>query len=204
MEISRYEAGRELPPATVGITGEHEGAANYIVPHYHETGHKTRQGLALNPEATIRMEQIMKRHGEKVSVPAPVVLNTPGSPLNGKRKTRKTTRTPQVTPQVTLPTPYYTPTNHPLLADLSITPTKITVVFVVKSATIKVLVDAVLNSETGLSLVFANEEEIRITPEQGDQLVLVLPGKVEIPVMYLGIIHQWYNSPQQLMSFIKT
>jgi hypothetical protein len=84
------------------------------------------------------------------------------------------------------------------------TKTSFTVVFHTKLGRIKSIVDAILESDTGLCLVYADEQQISYEPDQGTELSLILPDKREVEVMSVGLKFSWYDSNQQLLTFIKT
>lgn len=77
------------------------------------------------------------------------------------------------------------------------------VVFSIESGTIRSSADSVLESEMAIVLVYRNQDAISYTPQQGSKLNLILPENRKVPVMYLGMQFQWYNTDQQLLIFIK-
>jgi len=78
------------------------------------------------------------------------------------------------------------------------------VTFSIDSGIIKVNTVAILEDDLGLILVFENEDSISYVPKRGGKLNLILPGKREMPVMFLGIQIKYYNSNEQLLLFVKT
>ena len=201
MSISRTEAGREVTPAQGGITGDFGGAAGYIVPHYHETGHKTRQGMPISSDATSRMERILSREGTK-QLPTPPASTKPITKA-AKKKAQKQQEWAAEQQRTNIPLPPYAINAPPALSP-TLTTKPIMVAFHLPSGKLKILVDAVLETDMGIALVFANEDEVRFTPEQGNELTLTLPNKQDVKVMYLGITFSWYNSAQKIMTFIKS
>ena len=204
--VSRTETGREVPPQAAGLSGDFDGSAGYIVPHYHETGHKTRQGMPMSSKATERMERIMSKYGERMQIPVAIDATVPTGKSTKRKSKPKTTVVQSKSKDADLPLPSYAVQETPQPGFLN--PTLATkpniVVFNLKLGKIKVVVDAVLETDIGLALVFADENEVRFTPEQGNDLKLTLPGNKDIEVMYLGITFNWYNTKQQVMTFIKS
>ena len=79
-----------------------------------------------------------------------------------------------------------------------------TVTFVIDSGKIKTTCDAVLENEYSLLLVYKNEDAISYLPDKASELAIITPDKREIPVLYLGLQFEWYESRQQLLLFMKT
>jgi hypothetical protein len=94
--------------------------------------------------------------------------------------------------------PTYTPT-PPTLQSL----TRKVVVFTLEIGTIKASVDAILESENGIALVYPNGNEVSFTPNQGDDLSVRLPDGRTLNIMYIGSFN-WYNTTQHIMTFVKS
>ena len=77
------------------------------------------------------------------------------------------------------------------------------VTFNIESGTIKSQVDAILEDELGLILVYRDSDSISYVPKRGNTLALTLPGR-KVNAMYLGVQVQFYNTSQQLLVFVKT
>jgi len=77
------------------------------------------------------------------------------------------------------------------------------VVFSIPSGKIKSSVDAVLEDQQAIMLVYPNEDSISYEPETGSKFTLITPDKREHRVMALGLKFEWYNSRQQILVFMK-
>ena len=78
----------------------------------------------------------------------------------------------------------------------------IEVVFSTQLGRIKLNALAVLDSQTALVLVFANEGEIRYEPAPGTTVQLIINGRLE-NTMYPGFKFPWIDNKMQLMVFVK-
>ena len=82
--------------------------------------------------------------------------------------------------------------------------TSFNVVFSIDSGKIKSVVNAVLETGTALLLVYEDEDAVSYIPEKGSHLIIITPDKREVPVLFLGLQFEWYNTRQQLLVFMKT
>lgn len=193
-----------MPDGTTGAV-----AGDYVVPQYTEEGRRITRGAIVGGEqvhnqVTRKIGRMFEAKGE-LSNSAPKILTpVPVAPL-AKTKTRKTKK---VVAPVESPAHFHEPTRQPFEEELPLpitaSPKSIVVVLRTDFGKIKVAVNAVLESDTGLCLVFKDENQISYEPEQGTEVVITMPDKREIKVMTMGLRFKWYETSQQLMTFIKT
>ena len=207
IRIARSEAGEEVHPAAVGAS-----PSDYIVGQYSDGGAKIRRGATVGgsrTEAHVRNKLIefMERKGERMQVATPKATQPAIKP--GKQ-VKSSKRKPKAAAQEELPAPFYAEEavedpielRQEVKAPALPIPKPIVVVFNTELGKIKVIVDAVLEADQGLALVFKHEDEVRYVPERGHELELVVSGN-PVKVMYLGHLYNWYVGTQQVMTFIK-
>jgi hypothetical protein len=190
MNIARTEAGTEVAATSAGAPPN-----NYIVGQYDMHGHKLRNGMTAGGSATeariqSKLMEFMERKGDRVE---PTVI-----PQVKTAKAKKGAAKPQAAA-----TKLEGHGGRPYTAPSAIlAPEPIAVAFSVKIGKIKAVVDAVLEHENGLALVFNHEDQMHYIPEQGNELDLLI-GSRKIPVMYLGHVFSWHHGTQRIMTFIK-
>ena len=182
--------------------------SDYVVGQYDEQGRKTRRGGAAGgttTEAQIRsrLARFMQNRGEPLMLPKPPApVAAPVVTIKAKRG-----RKAKIAEVVELPAADCVQAEvKPAQAESYYTPTTANsnvIVFDTSYGKIKVMTQAVMETETGVALLFSHADEVRFTPEQGSELNVTINGKA-IKLMYLGMTFQWFNSPQQLMVFIKS
>jgi hypothetical protein len=91
----------------------------------------------------------------------------------------------------------------PIMEETMPTKTEYPVTFIIESGKIKGMIDAVLEDELFLALVFNNEGSVTYVPEQGSPLKLLLPDKRQLNVVFSGSQLDWYNTNQQILLFLK-
>ena len=94
----------------------------------------------------------------------------------------------------------YPPT--PLRAQEDVLPPPIEVVFSTQLGKIRLNAVAVLDSNSALALVFANEGEVRYEPAPGTNVQLIINGKEE-HTMYPGFKFTWVDQKKVIMVFVK-
>ncbi len=80
---------------------------------------------------------------------------------------------------------------------------KLSVVFDSGAAKMKLDVVGILEQETSIILVFANEDEVRFTPAPGQYLNITIDNNKTHRVLYPGFIHTWVDHEKQLMILVK-
>lgn len=213
MAIAREEAGTaKMPDASTGAL-----SGDYVVPQYDENGRRLTSGAivgGLNTQSVItkKISRMFEAKGDRIGTPK-IVLKQPAitPPLVGpKPKTAKAKAAKKVAAVVQpeeVPVQFEPEPLHqfePEPTPFTPAPKSIVVVLGSKLGKIKVAVNAVLESETGLCLVFEDEDRISYEPEQGSELTITMPDKRNVNVMAMGLRFKWYGSKQQLMTFIKT
>ena len=216
------DPGTEVHPLSSGVAVP---AKSYIVGKYDQDGRRKLGGALVegSPEAgrltKLLVKSMSTRGGElmpgfimtadgprkvaNLPKPAPILKQAVVKGKKGKKKVETATEDyiQTITDTVTQPEPVqYQGNMEPVKEKAETFP----VVFVVESGTIKTSTEAILEDDLGLILVYGNEDAISYVPKRGGHLTLILPGKREVSVMYLGIQLRWYDSEQQLLIFVKT
>lgn len=210
MAIAREEAGTaKMPDSSTGAL-----SGDYVVPQYSEEGRKLTRGAIVGGEQkqsalSNKIGRMFASKGERIdtnkvvtSQPARVPVKVVGKVKAAKQKQAKQAEVPPTPPQFQGEDAGAFEEELPLPTTPA--PKSIVVVLNGGFGKIRATVNAVLESETGLCLVFENEDMISYEPEQGGELVLTMPDKREIKVMTMGLKFKWYQTAQQLMTFIKT
>ena len=228
MPLPRDTAGRETRNAELVNTGLYS-TGDYVVPRYGETGRKEVAGQMLgNADEIMDIAKRMAAHAEMGGAePLPVLSASIAAKKKSKRTTTQQPSSPpvvvneEVTPILradgieprlaksgsvkpepvvnTILQPYPSPT---LRAPEEVSKPPIEVVFSTPLGKIRLNAVAVLDSDSALTLVFANEGEIRYEPAPGTNVQLILQGKVE-NTMYPGFKFTWVDDKKVLMVFVK-
>ena len=225
---ARYDPGTEVNPLQSGVAVP---AKSFIVGKYDDEGRRKVAGALVegSPEAARLTKLLVKsmstRGGElmpgyimtnngpmkatklpQTNIPKPTTTKIVeiSKPKKGRKK-KDTTTTENYLQTVTesiqpIPESTYEIAGEPEIVKTETYP----VTFVVESGKIKTSTVAILEDDLGLMLVYENEDSISYVPNRGGHLTLILPGKREISVMFLGIQLRWYNTNEQLLLFVKT
>lgn len=210
MNISRSEAGTEIEPNAVGASRK-----DYVVAQYDEYGRRVRRGISVggvntDNEAKTKMARLLSRLGGEqttfvMSKPIPMESAKKAEPVKKGAKKKVKVKQAEVQDDSHLPLPPHAEEivryEEPPVTQAH-SPGNI-VVLNTGFGRIKVSVDAVLETEVGIALVFPNDTEVRFVPEQGHELTLTFNSR-DTKVMYLGLLFSWHASQQKIMTFIKS
>lgn len=229
MPLPRDTAGRETRNPELLNTGLYS-AGDYVVPRYGDGGRKEVPGQVLGDTQDIMgLAQKMITHAMMGG--AELLPTNPSASVAVKKKGRKPTnsavtyepvvaneavvpilRTDGFDPNVvkmgsTAPAPVDNTILQPCLpptlrAQDPLPDPSIEVVFSTQLGKIRLNAVAVLDSTSALTLVFANESEIRYEPAPGTNVQLIVSGKVE-DTMYPGFKFTWVDDKKVLMVFVK-
>ena len=208
---SRSEAGVEVNPLRSGVPIP---AKSFIVGRYDEYGGKKTAGkLAAEPHevSAIKQEILKDMSYARGSKLMPGFVMTENGPVKEsslpviqpstivKKLNKKSAKNIKVTP-ITASLPVQTlPTTEPDRFKETFT-----IVFSIESGNIRSTVDAILEDNIAVILVYESADKVSYVPKNGGKLTLVFPDKRKIPVMFLGAQLQWYDTDQQLLIFVKT
>lgn len=210
---SRALAGVEVP---VNQTTAPIPSKSFVVPRYDPYGQrlskgetvggdqiasKHRQALvsSMRTNGRVMRGYVMTENGPVKQAQAPTApVNKPGK--KAKSKTVIKPAQPLIAETITETVTPYEDVVKPLPQAKSI----FLVTFVIASGKIKSSVNAVLESKEALLLVYEDEDSISYIPEKGSKFTIITPDRREVPVLYLGLQFEWYNSRQQLLIFLKT
>lgn len=228
MPLPRDTAGGETRSPELVNTGLYS-TGDYVVPRYGETGRKEAAGQVLGDSRdVVSLAQKMAAHavmGGAEMLPAlsasvaakkkskkPTTQRVSNAPVVVNEAVVPILRTDGLDPNVvkigsTVPDPVVNtilqPCSPPTLRAQDDVPTSsIEVVFSTQLGRIRLNAVAVLDSTSALTLVFANEGEIRYEPAPGTNVQLIVNGKVE-NTMYPGFKFTWVDDKKILMVFVK-
>lgn len=83
------------------------------------------------------------------------------------------------------------------------TTNRLPVVFNTAFGKMRMIVQAVMENDTGFGLVFRDEDEVRFVPERGSSISISLPNGTTTNAMYTGCLFAWPDDQRQVMFFIK-
>lgn len=166
---------------------------DYVVPESNILGKQTEEGMVLGNEKKVnKMALSMARHAQnhggtplpKLKQQQPVVASKiKGKPTNQQKK-KKQIETYE----------------EPVMGkEESNEQSTKTVTFQNKFGKIKLSCFDVLEEEQAICLVFASEDEVRFTPEQGEELDLITPGGSRTRVFFPGVIFTYSDQQKRLM-----
>lgn len=228
MPLPRDIAGRATKTPVLNETGLYS-PGDYVVPEYAPTGRKEAPGQVVGgSDDVIRMSQRMAEHalmGGAELLPelnASVAAKKKGARTTPRRQSKAPVvvneavvpilRTDGIDPNVvkiggTASEPVVNtilqPSSSPSLRAQTLIPdSSIEVVFSTQLGRIRLNAVAVLDSLNALTLVFANEGEIRYEPAPGTNVQLIVNGKAE-NTMYPGFKFTWVDNKMVLMVFVK-
>ena len=218
---SRSEAGEEIHPLNSGMSVP---SKSFIVGRYDEYGHRTSPGEFLGTESAAnkykrQLLDSMRNHGrvmpgyvltdqgplKQTALVKPIVSKPDKKTPKASQSLKKQAHAEPVYETVTRPEPVVIQEDK--YADAEPSKAKragFNIAFSIESGKIKSTVDAVLETNEALMLVFKDDDAVSYEPEKGSQLIIITPDKRKISVMYLGVKFAWHDTRQQLLVFMKT
>lgn len=229
MPLPRDTAGKTTRTAGLDQTGFY-ASGDYVVPEFNESGQKTVPGQVVGDAGNvIALAQKMAAHaemggavllpslaatitGKKKGVRSSPSRKAPAAPVVIQTQAMPILRTDGLDPNVvrggtTAPLPQSNTILQPspspsLRAQINVPTSSIEVVFSTQLGRIKLNASAVLDAQSALVLVFANEGEIRYEPAPGANVQLIIDGR-SVNTMYPGFKFPWVDDVMQLMVFVK-
>jgi hypothetical protein len=177
---------------------------DYIVPRYHDLGHKLKEGKVYGDREEImrKAEAIaanaMRQGAELLPVPAKVTKNIAKTAPKKNVKTMTPTLkvdgfNPDMTPVTPTPPPQYSQVAN---ADDAL-PT-LDIVFKNAFGKIKVTVIKAQIDDRSICLFFKDETEVRFEPEVGDKFTIIV-GADAYEVFYPGFLFTWLDGRKKIM-----
>jgi|GEM_PF-5295339 len=219
----RSDPGTERHPLSSTIPVE---PGTYIVGKYDEFGHQRKSSEpADHPSDAARIRKLLVESmttrggrllpGFTMTANGPVKINNlpiiaPTTPSQAKpavaRQTKKKAASIKLNdlPALTDPEPpMFQRIYEPDITEPKKATRNFPIIFKIESGNIRSSVDAILEDDLAIMLVYSDSEAISYEPARGSELTLILPDKRKVDVMYSSIKFRWYMTSQECLIFIK-